>query len=311
MNNIYKILIKNSSKKTVDDFGFRMWENNNSKSNIINKCPYCENKEIIKYGSYRSSQRYKCKDESCGRTFTNNIYNKFRYSKKFKDKWMEYFQLLNKGLTIRECAAKLNITVVTAFFWRHRFLYDIKSKNYIEKINSYVELTKMVVTENFKGSRDIRSEKRDKIIVINALNDFINIIPIVAARKHLGFYEIRDNIIPRLDRRAYVKGIIDGRLEIFAKMFNEINKVKLKTVNGKNIDIQYSIKVKKWLSKFRGVATKYLDHYLSLRLFEYKNKFEIRKKLFLSEKIKGDIYLKPEINTYISWKNIKSKVLSV
>lgn len=127
----------------------------------------------------------------------------------------------------------------------------------------------------------------------------------------MGFYEIRDNIIPRLDRRAYVEGITDGRLKIFAKTFNEINKVQLKKVKEKTIDIQYSIKAKKWLSKFRGVATKYLDHYLSLRLFEYKNEFEIKNNLFLSEKIKLELCLKPEINTYISWKNIKSKILSV
>ena len=81
--------------------------------------------------------------------------------------------------------------------------------------------------------------------------------------------------------------------------------MKVKRVKKKTIDIQYSIKTKNWLNKFRGVATKYLDHYLSLRLFEYKND------LFLNEKIKGEFYLKPEINTYISWRNIKSKMLSV
>lgn len=305
MNNIYKILIRDSSKKIVDDFDFRMWKNNNSKRITIKKCPYCESKKFIKYGMYRSNQRYKCKGEGCGKTFTSNIYNQFRYSKKFKDKWKEYFKLLNKGLTIRECAKELNITIVTAFFWRHRFLYDIKSKHYIEKITSYVELTKMVVVENFKGSREIPNSKRDKITIVNALNDSIDIIPIIAAREHLGFYEIRDNIIPRLDRKAYVEGFIDGRLKSFAKKFNEINKVKIKKVKEKTIDIQYSIKAKKWLNKFRGVATKYLDHYLSLRLFEYKNN------IFLSEKIKGEFSLKPEINTYISWRNIRSKMLSV
>ena len=49
MNNIYKILIRDSSKKVVDDFDFRMWKNNNSKKIITNKCPYCESKKIIKY----------------------------------------------------------------------------------------------------------------------------------------------------------------------------------------------------------------------------------------------------------------------
>ena len=304
MNNIYKILIRDSNKKIVDDFDFKMWKNNNSKKVIINKCPYCESNKIIKYGMYRSSQRYKCKVESCGKIFTNEIYNQFRYSKKFKDKWREYFTLLNKGLTIRECATELNITIVTAFFWRHRFLYDIKSKYYIDKITSYVELTKMVVVENFKGSRDIPNIKRDRITVVNALNDSIDIIPIIAARKHLGFYEIRDNIIPRLYRKAYVEGFIDGRLKNFAEKFNEINRVKIKRVKKRTIDIQYSIKAKIWLNKFRGIATKYLDHYLSLRLFEYK------KELFLNDK-KEEFALKPEINTYISWKNIKSKILLI
>ena len=304
MNNIYKILIRDSNKKIVDDFDFKMWKNNNSKKVIINKCPYCESNKIIKYGMYRSSQRYKCKVESCGKIFTNEIYNQFRYSKKFKDKWREYFALLNKGLTIRECATELNITIVTAFFWRHRFLYDIKSKYYIDKITSYVELTKMVVVENFKGSRDIPNIKRDRITVVNALNDSIDIIPIISARKHLGFYEIRDNIIPRLDRKAYVEGFIDGRLKNFAEKFNEINRVKIKRVKKRTIDIQYSIKAKIWLNKFRGIATKYLDHYLSLRLFEYK------KELFLNDK-KEEFSLKPEINTYISWKNIKSKILLI
>ena len=49
MNNIYKILIRDSSKKVVDDFDFRMWKNNNSKKIITNKCPYCESKKIIKW----------------------------------------------------------------------------------------------------------------------------------------------------------------------------------------------------------------------------------------------------------------------
>lgn len=311
MNNVYNILMKNSNKKILDNFDFRMWQNNNSKINIISKCPYCEGDKIIKYGIYRGSQRYKCQNDECGKTFTSKFHNQFRYSKKFKDKWEKYFELLNKGLTIRECAKKLNITIVTAFFWRHRFLYDIKSKNYIEKINSYVELTKMVVYENFKGSRNIKNTKRDKIIVVNALNDSIDIIPIIAARNHLGFYEIRDNIIPRLDRKSYVKGIVDGRLKSFAKAFNEINNIKVRKIKEKTIDTQYSIKTKKWIRKFRGVATKYLDHYLNLRLFEYKNNFEDKKNIFLNEKIKGDLCLKVEINTYISWKSIKSKILSV
>ena len=193
MINFYKTLIDGNFKdKVIDNSEFKTVENDNSKIMIMSMCPYCKNKEIIKYGMYNSNQRYKCKNDNCRKTFTNEIYNQFRYSKKFKDNCNEYFELLKKGLTIRECASKLNITIVTAFFWRHRFLYDMKRKNYIEKITSYVELTKMVVRENLKGSREIYDEKRDNIIVVNAVNDSIDIVPIIVARNFFGFYEIRD-----------------------------------------------------------------------------------------------------------------------
>lgn len=298
MINFYKTLIDSSSKEKIrDNSEIEILQNNN-----VSKCPYCKSKEIIKYGMYKSNQRFKCKNDECGKTFTNEFYNQFRYSKKFKENCQEYLELLNAGHTIRECASKLNITIVTAFFWRHRFLYDIKNKSYIEKITSYVELTKMVVRENFKGSREIYDEKRDSITVINAINDSIDIIPIIAARNFFGFYEIRDNLIPRLDKRSYVVGLIDGRLKIFSKAFNEINKVKIRKCNEINIDIRYSINTQKWLSKFRGIATKYLDHYLSWRLFDYKNNI-------LQNEVNYDLL--SEISTYISWNEIKSKQLLV
>ena len=84
MNNVYKILMKTSNKKIISDPNLNVWKNRKSKVKIINKCPYCEAQDIIKYGMYKSNQRYKCKDEQCGRTFTSEFYNEFRYSKKFK-----------------------------------------------------------------------------------------------------------------------------------------------------------------------------------------------------------------------------------
>ena len=169
----------------------------------------------------------------------------------------------------------------------------------------------MVTLENFKGDRKYHGEKRDKIIVINALNNYNDVLPIIAGRSFFGFYEIRDNLIPRLDKHAYVVGYTDSRLKLFSKAFNEINNVKLDNENISRMDIMYSIKVKKWLSKFKGVASKYLDHYLSWRVFEYKNNSEDRKDSFFIKTSNIDINIKAEINTYSSWNNIKAKVISV
>ena len=305
----YKILIKNAPESVT---------NINSKFNVIKgnennnkKCPYCDSNKIIKFGFYKGIQRYKCNNDECGRTFSGDSNNPFRCSKKFKDNWEEYFNLITQGLSLRECAKKMNITIVTSFFWRHRFLNDLKERNYIAKIGSYVELTKMVTLENFKGDRKYHGEKRDKIIVINALNNYNDVLPIIAGRSFFGFYEIRDNLIPRLDKHAYVVGYTDSRLKLFSKAFNEINKRKLDNENISRMDIMYSIKVKKWLSKFKGVASKYLDHYLSWRVFEYKNNSEDRKDSFFIKTSNIDINIKAEINTYSSWNNIKAKVISV
>ena len=304
-------LIKNSYKNKINNpnenkYNFKIVKQNNYKFNTIDKCPYCENSEFIKYGFYNKTQRYKCKNHLCGKTFTNEFFNKFRYSKKFRNICNEYFYLLNSGFTIRECAKKLNISIVTSFFWRHRFLFDFKNKYYLEKISSHVELTKMVLKENFKGSRKITDDSRDKIVVINALNINKDIIPIFTARNFFGFYEVRDNIIPRLDKKAYVIGLFDGKLKSFSKAFNEIHHPKLLKKYDEPIDIAYSNNTKKWLSRFRGVATKYLDHYLYFRLYTYKDNYNFANyNLYPEKSISNLIY---DINTYISWKNIKLKL---
>ena len=119
------------------------------------------------------------------------------------------------------------------------------------------------------------------------------------------------DIIPRIDRKAYVVGFIDGRLKTFAKAFNEINKIKVSINEISSIDILYSNKVKKWLGRFNGVASKYLDNYLSWRAFEYKNNIEYDKNISIIEKINFKVNIKAEINTYLSWNNIKAKVIPI
>lgn len=283
----------------------------NKVSNIIKKCPYCDCTEIIKYGVFNEIQRYRCKNNTCRKTFSKNTLSPFKYSKKFKENYKKYHDLYKKGLTIRECANQLNITIVTSFFWRHRFLYDLKSINYVEKLSSYAELSRFVIPENFKGDRKRIIKERDKISIVNGLDTSINIISIIAARNHLGFNELKNNIMPRIDKKAYAIGILDGRLQAFSNSHNERNKLMLKDKKINIIDKFYSVNTKRWLKKFNGVATKYIDHYLSWRAYEYKNNIEYDYRLNNEERKNLKINLIARINSYISWKNIKKKVIPV
>ena len=308
MRNAYKKLIINQRRnnKIINELKV---DNIEDKSE---KCPYCECTEFIKFGSYKGIQRYRCKNTKCEKTFTKESNNPFRCSKKFKENWVKYYDVFINGLTLRECAKALNITLVTSFYWRHRFLHALAKKNYKEKISGpYIELTQFVTLENFKGDRKFHEEKRDKIIVINALNDKIEILPIMGGRKFFGANQLRDNLIPRLDKKAYTVGFINGRLKNFCRALNVVNKVKINKEEINEIDKGYSNKIKWWLVKFKGVASKYLDHYLNWRAFEYKNSIEYTRNNSIIEKINFNINVKAEINTYLSWNKIKEKALCI
>ena len=170
----YKTLIKTSPKLSNEQLNYKKYYKNVEENKIKEgkQCPYCKGEKIIKFGFFNGHQRFRCKNELCKKTFTASINNPFRYSKKFRKNYEKYFEFFIQGLPLRICAAKTGITLVTAFFWRHRFLHDLVRKNYKEKISGpYIELTQFVTLENFKGDRKFHEEKRDKIIVINALNN--------------------------------------------------------------------------------------------------------------------------------------------
>ena len=299
-------------KEKIDKSTLKIENNiNDKKQNKYIKCPHCKSEDVIKYGSYNGIQRYKCKNSKCERTFTEQTESPFRYSKKFKENCYKYKELYEKGLTIRQCAEILNISIVTSFFWRHRFLYNLKKVNYIEKLCDYAELTRVVLLENFKGDRYSKNKEKDKISIVNAMNKSIDIISIIAARNHLGFRELKENIEPRIDKKAIAVAFLDGRLQAFSDKHNTINKIRIRRIDITPIDASYSVKIKRWLKKFRGVATKYIDHYLSWRANEYKNNIEYDYRLNKDEKLKLNIDLNIKITTYVSWNNIKSKVLPV
>ncbi|WP_196001640.1 IS1 family transposase [Clostridium sp. 1001271B_151109_B4] len=311
MINFYKTLV-NSILKDEKKNNNKISINGKTDKSNKTKCPKCNCEKVIKFGFFKGAQRYKCNNEGCGKTFIEDKDNPFRCSKKFKENYQDYFKLFIQGKSIRECASKMNITITTSFFWRHRFLADFCNENYIEKIDSYVELSKMIILENFKGDKKYHGEERDKIVVVTAINDRIDVLPIIAGRRFLDFYEIRNNLIPRIDNKAYIVGFQDSRLKTFAKALNEIRKVKLKYNCDFKIDLAYSIKVKAWLKKFNGVASKYLDHYLNWRAFEYKNNIiHEERNNFSLRKINSQLNITAEINTYISWSNVKKKVISV
>ena len=109
----------------------------------IKECPYCKSNHFIKYGlSVRNrngknfcictSVNFKhfkfafrfwpCKNHNCLRTFSNRTESPWRYSKKGMEHWHKYMRLMDLNSNLRQCADKVNISLSTSFYWRHKIL---------------------------------------------------------------------------------------------------------------------------------------------------------------------------------------------
>lgn len=274
-----------------------MNQENGNKKAYENTCPYCKGTNIIRHGQYNGKQRYRCKHENCRRTFLLEDKNVFKFSKKFKYMWKDYFNLIIEGATIRECAAKLKISIVTSFMWRHRILDSFKIENDIDLLREYVELTKIIVKENFKGSRNITTTHRGRVNIVSGIDSNINIFSIPLTKSYIQLKHLDKKVFPRIDKKAYVIGFLDRRFDISAKKHNELGKNDKSTY--KKIDSFLSIKAKRWMKNFYGVATKFIDYYLEWYIYLYKdNEGKYDKSTF-------------KIKTYIKWDDIRRKTIQL
>jgi transposase-like protein len=113
-------------------------------------CPHCKRSRIVKYGlNALKNQRYKCKD--CNKYFCNRTNTPMSYSKKSMEQWFEYFKQMCKIATIRECAAELKINIATAFQWRHKILNSVMPM-LPNKLKGIIEIEEVSFSENFKGN---------------------------------------------------------------------------------------------------------------------------------------------------------------
>lgn len=90
----------------------------------VDSCPHCKASRVVKYGTHKGEQRYQCK--SCGRTF--NAISGTAIGKIIKKKEFLACQnlMLTEGyMSSGKIAQKLNISIPTAFAWRHKILLSL------------------------------------------------------------------------------------------------------------------------------------------------------------------------------------------
>lgn len=118
-------------------------------------CPWCGAiGQVTRCGGFRTAsgrrvQRYRC--GACCRTFSRNTGTpSYRLHK--PSAWQAMIELLAESLPLRRVASRLNISVSTAFRWRHRALTVLSARDR-KPLSGDVRVETFLVKYSEKGSR--------------------------------------------------------------------------------------------------------------------------------------------------------------
>jgi transposase-like protein len=244
-------------------------------------CPHCNNRDVVRWGAASALPRYRCK--ACRRTF-NALTKTPLANLRMKDKWTTQTEAMIEGVSTAKAARRCGVHYTTAFRWRHRFLASLAGDK-PKSLAGIVEGDETFILESFKGKRSDmprKSRKRGGKSTKPGLS--AEQIPVMVARDRQG--ATTDAVLPKLNRAsiaAALGGVVtpanefccDGGTAIVAFARRAGIAAHILPMPGKpnpkapdfhlnNVNA-YHGRLKEWLRRFHGVATKNLPNYLGWR----------------------------------------------
>lgn len=242
-------------------------------------CPHCGSNKVVRYGSYHGRQRYLCR--ACEKTFTDLSATALHYIHD-KEKFINAARFMLKGYTLSQSAQEVGINIATAFNWRHKILDSLKN---IEDdiLSGIVEADDTFFLHSRKGSRNMerkprkrggKSKKRgissDQVCVLVARDRNEHILSEIATFGRPSADEIDKLLGKRLSKQSILLTDKHPSFRCFAKnkgfSYRSLNLSKGRRVIKGIYHIQnvnsYHSRLKGWIARFKGVATKYLSNYL-------------------------------------------------
>ena len=246
-----------------------------SKKNL--KCPHCKGKHVVRNGKANGLQRYLC--NSCSRTF-NMLTGTPLSNLRHKERWKAFSKTLIEGQSIRKSAKTCKVNRNTSFLWRHRFL-KLPANMQAKKLSGIAEADEMYLLKSMKGQKNLNRKPRKRGGKATKRGISKEQACILIARDRAGHTvstymesfddkSLKHTLKPRLS-----KGVLlctDG-LNVYKKFTRQANishqplntKAGIRTID-KVLHIQnvnaYDSRFRKWMLRFNGVATKYLQNYI-------------------------------------------------
>ena len=196
-----------------------------------------------------------------------------------KERWLSFGASLAKGETVKASAARCDVAVSTAFRWRHRFLAAARSDS--EVLKGIVEADETYVLESRKGARGLERKARRRGGKAKKRGLSREQVPVLMAADRSR--TTVSAVLPRVDAAALTAAldpvvakdallVSDGGASYppcaaaLGVSHEALNRTMGERVRGdlhvQTVNSRHS-RLKDFLRPRRGIATRYLDNYLS------------------------------------------------
>lgn len=222
-------------------------------------CPNCESRKYSKNGKDKGNQRYIC--TQCGKRFRSTTGATIHHLH-LKSKVQAYMECMNKGLSLRKTAKKCNISLQTAFRWRHRFLNTMQ-KQAPQRLHKNRSLSAIVIPFSNKGKPKTVTIKPN-ITSILQIDTMGRATIDVIGEFGINTYKLKQKTSP------HTTHIASKSIPKTLKSQPSKGPSKEQILQAKEITMEVHL----WLAKFRGVSTKYLTNYW--KWFTYNRQIQLQ-----------------------------------
>lgn len=245
-------------------------------------CRRCGSEKVVRNGVQNGLQRFLCRD--CGKTF--NAASGTPLSRlRDKERFDAYAQCMKKGLTVREAADEVGLTLDRAFRWRHRFLSEVVAHQ-PKGISGILEVDETYFRESQKGARKLTRPSRKRGGKAEGRGrKSKDWVPVLVGRAR-GQAQTADKVLGRLTGAEVTDALkdavtpgetilcTDGHSAFLhlQRTLGVQTKSFVASYHGPVLDKVYHVqsannyheRLKSWIQRqLRGVATKYLPNYLA------------------------------------------------
>ncbi len=274
----------------------------------VKSCPNCSSAIFHKYGKHKGEQRYMC--SSCNKTFketTGTVISKIQKKTlfmKFQD------AMINEDYaTIKAMSIRFDISVPTAFNWRHKILLALPVTD--DKFEGETEIDDLWIRYSQKGRKGLKySKKRGgtrhrgdsnyQVKILTAVNSTQSEMKVTNIGR-LSKADIQRAMSSKLSKKTIL--ISDKHQSISA--FANANKITHHTfkasehTNSENKGVQRLNNIAGRIDillnrRFKGVSTKYLQLYANWFNYKENNKKQTKnvdlQNNMLSKKYTWDLF---------------------